>query len=159
MALLEPNLEQSEQREVPVLPESTPTSVPATGRPAFRQLKRELSDEDLAGPGARKWILEMLLTAETDRDEYKAYVTRYYEMATRAAVLDEKLKANETNEIMFTVGVGVGGAIIGLTPIFWDQGSNGIITLAVGVLLAVGALVGRRTFRKKTAATRVTPSK
>jgi hypothetical protein len=141
--------EQSEQREVPVTPEPAPPPPPAIGRPAFRQLKRELNDEDLAGPGARKLILEMLLSAETDRDEYKQYVNRYYEMALRAAVLGEKLKADETNEIMFAVGIGVGGAIIGLAPSFWNQGPNGIIALIIGTLLVGGAYVGRRRFKNK----------
>jgi hypothetical protein len=141
--------EQSQQREVPTTPEPAPPPPPAVGRPAFRQLKRELSDEDLAGAGARKLILEMLLSAEGDRDEYKAYVQKYYDLAVRSAVLQERLKADETNELMLTIGVGVGGAIIGLAPAFWSQQPNGIITLIVGALLVGGAYLGRRRFRAK----------
>lgn len=146
-----PTSEQSEQRQVPTVPEPAPPPPPAIGRPAFRQLKRELSDEDLAGPGARKLILEMLLSAETDRDEYKAFVSKYYEAALRAAVLEEKLKADETNEMMLTVGMGVGGAIIGLAPTFWTQGPNGIIAILIGAALMTGAYLGRQRFRNKSA--------
>ncbi len=91
----------------------------------------------------------MLLSAETDRDGTKAYVTRYYDAALRAAVLQEKLSADETNEMMLTIGVAVGGAVIGLAPVFWDKGPIGVIALILGgLLLMAGSYLGRRRFKK-----------
>jgi hypothetical protein len=131
--------------------EATAATLPAIGkRPAFRDIKRELTDEDLAGSGAQKLILDMLLTAENDRDDYKQYLTKYYESYTRTKVLEEKLKNDETNEIMFGVGVGVGGTIIGLAPTFWINAPAGILALLVGCLLAGGATVGRLRFKRQT---------
>lgn len=46
-------------------------------------------------------ILELLLTTEAERDELKCYVPKYYEADKRAGILEEKLKTNKANEIMF----------------------------------------------------------
>lgn len=128
-------------------------TAPASGkRQAFRDLKRELSDADLASSGAQKLLLDMLLSAETERDEYKEYVRSYYEANTRTQVLEEKLKGDVTNETLFAVGVGIGGTIIGLAPVYWDKPPAGVITLIVGLMLASGAVVGRLRFRKNSKA-------
>lgn len=128
--------------------EETQTA-PATGkRQAFRDLKRELSDADLASSGAQKLLLDMLLSAETERDEYKEYLKSYYDANVRSQVLEERLKADITNETLFGVGVGIGGTIIGLAPTYWDKPPAGVLALIVGLLLAGGALVGRLRYRK-----------
>ena len=119
-------------------------------RPAFQDLKRELSDKDLASPGTQKLLLEMLVSAETERDEYKTYVTKFYETDKQNGVLSEKIKTNKINEIMFGVGVGLGGAIIGLAPLLWSTDPSdhkGPITLATGVVLTLGATLGRVIYK------------
>lgn len=131
-----------------------PPTAPATGRRlAFRDVKRELTDEDLASSGTQKLILDMLLAAELERDDYKEYLKKYYDADTRAQVLEEKLKSNDTNETLFAVGVGIGGAIIGLAPLYWDKPPAGVIALIIGGLLAGGAVAGRLGFRKKMRST------
>lgn len=140
--------EQSEQKIIPPMEDTAPLVVPATGRAAFRHLKRELSDEDLNDAGARKLILEMLFTAETDREEYKAYVVKYWELAVRVGVLTERLRSDKTNETLFTVGVGVGGAIVGLAATFWTQQPTGWISLVVGFVLILGSVFARIRFRE-----------
>lgn len=138
----------SQQRELPASQPSITPPAPATGRRlAFQDLKRTLTNEELANPGTQKLILEMLTSAELDRDEFKAYVPRYYESDKRASVLEEKLRTNKSNEILTGTCIGLGGTIIGLAPTFWSNGSVGPITLGLGLLFVIGGVAGRITFK------------
>jgi len=141
---------QSEQQEAPTsLPPATPPAAPAAGqRAAFRELKLELTPEDLNNPGTQKCDLDMLFRAEEERDSLKKYVPKFYEADKQVGILGEQLKTNKVNEVMFVVGVGVGCTIMGLTPFFWGIcASYGLVTLAVGALLTAGATKGRNLFK------------
>ena len=64
--------------------------------------------------------------------------------------LREKLKANIAVEIMAGVGLAGGGAIISLWPYFWAVNTTkGAATIGVGLLLIVGATVGKVVQVKK----------
>ncbi len=118
-------------------------------RQAFQYIKRQLAPEELANPGTQKLILDLLITTEAERDELKAYVPKYYEADKRAGVLEEKLKSNKVNEIMFGVGVGIGCAIIGLAPFFYEKinAEGGLIVFGVGIVLTVGFTIGRIVYK------------
>lgn len=137
--------EQTEQRESPKSPASPVSStVSPTGRRlAFQDIKRQLTEAELQNTGTQKMILELLLTTEAERDDLKNYVPKYYEADKRVGILEEKLKTNKTNEITFGVGIGVGMAIIGLAPFFWDDKGHGWLVLVVGAILTIGAIFSR----------------
>lgn len=117
---------------------------PASGRrQALRDLRRELTDEDLASPGVQKMLLDDLERADSECELLTAYVTRFHDTDKRAAVLDEKLRTQTALEIAFGVGVGLGCAIMGMAPSFWATQPLGALTLVVGFLLTVGATVAR----------------
>ena len=123
---------------------SSAEPTPPTGRrQALKDLRRQLTDEDLASPGAQKLLLDELERADSDREILSGFVTRFHDADKRAAVLDEKLRANNSIEITFGVGVGLGGAIMGLAPAFWNMQPLGYLTLAIGFFLIVGASVAR----------------
>ncbi len=146
-----PSPQDAVQQHAPKTAAPVEVSVSATGRRlAFENIKRQLSEADLTNPGTQKLILEMLMTAEADRDECEQYIPKFHEADKRAAILEEKLKTNKVNEVMFGVGVGVGCAIIGLAPTFWNNAaapSQGPLCLIIGVLLTLGAAIGRIVFK------------
>jgi len=144
-----PTPEESKQQEAPKQPSDLPSGAPSVGhRQAFKDIKRQLTDSELKESGTQKVILDLLMTTEAERDDLKEYQKKYYESEKQKAVLEEKVKTNKTNEIMFGVGLGVGCAIMGLAPFFWDpKPSQGIIALAVGIVLALGATAGRICFK------------
>jgi hypothetical protein len=120
------------------------TSVPPTGRrQAFRDLRRQLTESDLASPGVQKLILDDLEQSEVECEELRAYIERYHEADKRAGILEERLKPARAVEVFFGVGVGVGGIIMGLAPVFWTQQPQGIISLVLGALLVIGSVIGR----------------
>ena len=91
----------------------------------------------------QKLILDELERAEADCEVFESYVERYHDADKRAAILEEKLKTHSSIEIFFGVGVGIGCAIIGLVPLFWNEQPKGYIALIIGALLTVGATIGR----------------
>ena len=120
-------------------------SVPASGRrAAFRDVRRELTDAELSGPGVLKLLLDNLEEAWAEIEKLRSYVTRFHEADKKAAVLTEKVTAVTAIEILFGVGVGLGGTIIGLTPYFYSvKPEYGQITALVGLTMMIGSAIGR----------------
>ncbi len=125
------------------LPESPPRSdnaTPPSGlRRAFRSLRRELTDEELANTGVQKLLLDAIERSEGECLDLRDYVKRYYEVDKEKEILKERLRSATSIEIAFGVGTALGGAIIGLAPFFWDHQPQGHIALGIGIFLIVAA--------------------
>jgi hypothetical protein len=121
--------------------------MPTSGRQVFRDVRRQLTEAELATSGVQKIILDDYERAELRCADMEAYVNRYHETDKRAAVLEEKLKADRSIEVFFGVGTALGGAIVGLAPyvfdLFKDNRVPGSIALIVGAALMIGAAIGR----------------
>ena len=128
-----------------LIPLNEQNQVPPTGkRQALRNVKKQLTDEELTQSGTQKMLLEMLEESESEKDNIKSYVTSFYEADKKAAILGEKINTVKSIEIFFGVGVGLGGAIFGLAPFFWAKDSSyGLICLMIGLCLTIGASIGR----------------
>ena len=91
-----------------------------------------------------KWLLSTLEESDERCARLSEFEDRFHDADKRAAILEEKLRTDRTLEACVGVGFALGGAIVGLTPFFWEFDMlYGIVTLAVGVLLIAGALVVR----------------
>lgn len=129
--------------DVAVAVQSTAVATVSGKRQAFRDIRRQLQDTELSNPGVQKLLLDELDQSEAECELLHAYVERFHEADKRAAVLEEKLRGNTAFDILFTVGVGLGCAIVGLSSLFWGQGPRGPIVLVVGALLVLGAAIAR----------------
>ena len=119
-------------------------ATPATGRrQALRDLRRQLTDEELASPGVQKLLLDDLQRADSECDLLSGYVARFHDADKRAAVLEERLRTQTALEVAFGVGVGLGGAMMGLAPGLWTTPPYGTLAFTVGLLLMLGAIVAR----------------
>lgn len=151
--MTETNLQNSGQMENPPEPNKSADSIPVGDqgqlppsgkRLALRNVKKQLTDEELTQSGTQKMLLEMLEEAETESENLKSYVTSFYEADKKAAILGEKINTEKSIEIFFGVGVGLGGAILGLAPFFWTKDTTyGVICFGIGVCLTIGACIGR----------------
>lgn len=149
----ESETKNSGQIENPPEPDKKATSIstvehgqisPTGKRLALRNVKKQLTDEELAQSGTQKMLLEMLEDAENESENLKSYVSSFYEADKKAAILGEKLIIEKSIEIFFGVGVGLGGAIFGLTPFFWAKDvTYGLICLGIGLCLTIGTCIGR----------------
>ena len=126
---------------------STAAVAPTGRRQALQNLRRQLTDSELANPGVQKLLLDQLDSADSDCERLTGYVERFHEADKKSAVLEEKLRAQTAFDIVVGAGIAVGSAVIGLAPSFWDKTDKGPISLAVGSFLVVGAVVAR-LFRK-----------
>jgi len=124
--------------------EAAATTVAPTGRrQAFRDIRRQLTDADLVTPGVQKLVLDELERADSECEQLRGYLERYYEAEKRAAILEEKLKPSRAIDLFFGVGVGIGSAIMGLAPTFWSTQPQGLLCLALGAALIIGATIGK----------------
>jgi len=129
----------------PETPVAQPFDVPPSGRhAAFRDVRRQLTDDELSSPAVQRLLIGMLDEVDEEREGLGSYVGLYHEADKKAAVLTEKMATHHSIEIFFGVGIGLGGAIIGLAPFFWGvKPVYGIVTAIVGLGLVIGASAGR----------------
>ena len=113
------------------------------GRQSFRGIRRELQETELSNTGVQRLILEDLEKAESECETLREYIDLYHTADKRAAVLEEKLRTHTALEILFAVGLGVGFAIVGLAPQFWDGTFRGPAALSVGAVLVIGSIAAR----------------
>jgi hypothetical protein len=124
--------------------ESNVATVPTTGkRQSVRNIARQLTDTDLSHLGVVKLIIENLDRAEIECETLQTYVERFHLSDKNCGILQEKLKTNTAIEVAFAVGVGLGCAIIGLAPSFWDGTYRGPMALGIGLLLVLGGIAVR----------------
>jgi hypothetical protein len=121
-----------------------PNTVAPTGkRQAFRDIRRQIGEQDLANAGVQRMLLDELEQAESECESLRGYVDRYHDADKRAAVLEERMRTQTAIEVLFGVGVGVGGTVLGLTPVFWDKQPQGALMLVVGLILVIGSTIAR----------------
>src|SRR2546430_14984226 len=88
---------------LPVAVPTTEGTPPSGRRQAFRDLRRELTPDDLKNPGVHKMLLDQLDRADADCERLGGYVERFHEADKRAAVLGERGRTQTTIEILFGV--------------------------------------------------------
>jgi len=144
-----PELPHELPQASPVGPEALaaqgqPTA-PASGkRSSFRDIRRQLSEEELKQTGVQKLLIEDFERAETECEMVQGFVERYHEKDKEVARLTEKLKTNIALEIMTSVGLAGGGAIVSLAPTFYPiDTTKGIAAIGVGFLFILGSALAK----------------
>ena len=142
------NSESTQEKESKTITNTTKQTEglsPTFGRRnALKDIRRQLTEDELANPGVQKLLIEMLEEADDVRQSLLEFENRFYESDKKAAILSEQLKNNTRIEVFFGVGIGLGCSIIGLTPFFMEINHvHGYITLALGVCITIGSVVGR----------------
>jgi hypothetical protein len=140
---VEPQVEPEINEDAKVIVEET--TVPTSGkRQSLLNIRRQLTNEELSQSGTQKMLLEMLEEAENHGESMKNFEAKYYTADKQSAILNEKLNADRSIEVFFGTGIGLGGAILGLSPFFWSLGSiYGALCLLLGICLILGASIGR----------------
>jgi hypothetical protein len=121
-------------------------TAPASGRrPSFRDIRRQLTEEELKQTGVQKLLIEDFERAEVECEALRTFIERYHDKDKEVARLTEKLKTNLVVEITTSVGLAGGGAIVSLATLFWEPGDHtkGIATLGVGFFFLIGAAVAK----------------
>lgn len=116
---------------------------PKTPRKPYSKLAVELADEDLKSPGVQKLLLAEISRLEhysSNHDFCKDQLSIY---KTKCAVLEEKQRTHTFLEVLYSVGLGVGATLIGLTSSMNGSGIPPLTILALGALLILVAVVAK----------------
>jgi|SRR5216684_1079846 len=113
---------QLQGQSVPTTGTQDPVLAPlpaSASRQAFSQLARELTDKELAQPGATKLLLDHIDQLTAELEVYKGFRERYHEADKRAAVLEERMKSAKAVDIASGVMLAIGGIIGGRASEVW----------------------------------------
>jgi hypothetical protein len=113
--------------------------VPALkSRRSLAKLRRDLTDDDLASPGARKLLVDEIDYLSEDNEKLTEYREKFFEADKRTAVLEERLHKNKVQEGMSVICVAVGGLLLGLIPSMPPTQSYTWLWIVIGGVLILG---------------------
>lgn len=113
----------------------------------MRNLRRELSDEELQTPAVQKMLLDELELLEAERDEWKELGERFHERDADVRVLQERLKVAKGLDVVHAGALAMGSLLIGYAPAGWSQQPTGWLALVIGAALIGTALLAKKVGR------------
>ncbi|MEL4887369.1 hypothetical protein N6P31_09835 [Pectobacterium betavasculorum] len=116
-------------------------------RKAFSKLAVELTDDDLKSQGVQKLLLAEISRLETSETRADSFRDKFHEKDKQCSVLAEKSKTVVFSEILYSVSLTLGAALLGLTPSIKSDGIYPGVIFVIGVILIIGAVVAK-VFRK-----------
>ncbi len=111
-----------------------------SSRKAFSKLATELTDDELNSPGVQKMLLAEIARLESTVIYTEKFKDKFHEADKDRAVLKEKEKTFIFSEILYSVSLTLGAALIGISP---SLKTSPFIIGAIGALLIAGAVVAK----------------
>lgn len=121
-------------------PPEQPPPKPAS---ALAGIRRDLTDEELSSPGARKLLIDRLDQTEKQVVELGDYRDRFHAADKEVAVMAEKTKQHTAAEVLYGFTLSVGAIFVGLAPSAWKSQPYGWLSLLAGMGLMIGAVIYR----------------
>ncbi|HCA10031.1 hypothetical protein [Chryseobacterium sp.] len=121
----------------------------------YSNIQRSITEEDLQFPAVQRILLSEVDKLESRNlvlenqignchNDYKLLNEKFHTVDKEKTVLDEKLKTNKAQEVLYSFCLTSGSIIIGLSKTVWDQGL-GPIFLGLGFFLILGGLITKIT--------------
>jgi hypothetical protein len=133
------DVQPDEAGSQPVTGENAPKS-----RPAFSRLTKELTDDDLDTPGARKLVLDALFRAEEEKAELRLFRDRYHQADKKNGIFEEKLKTNTAVDVISMGCMAAGGIAFGYSRGLWStQLGTAIGAVVLGTILIFIGIIAR----------------
>lgn len=111
------------------------------GKP-YSKLRRELSDEDLTNPAVQKLLINEIDKLELRICDLELTEKKFYEVDKEKAVLEEKIKTQNSLEILYSFCLSIGSGIMGLSSLF-KINEYGWIFLVSGGILIIGGIFSK----------------
>lgn len=130
----------------PVAPEETgsPTLPPAKARRAWSRVRAYLSAEDLANPGVQKLLVDEVETLHEQKELLEGFREDLHQEQLKNSELSGRLKSNVREEIMSSIGLTIGSAMLGFAPTVWkDQSLLAGMLTAFAVVLLAGSITAK----------------
>lgn len=135
-----PNDPEKEEQEVEAGSHPVAVSETKGGRRAFNNVRRELSEEELAAPAAHRLLLDMIDRLEDELRAMRHFPDDFHRVDKEAAVLKEKLQVKIATEVMSSVCLSVGFGLIGIVKNLWVQQPYAWIILVLAIILVLGGI-------------------
>ncbi|MFO7534093.1 MAG: hypothetical protein R6X19_00145 [Kiritimatiellia bacterium] len=117
--------------------------LPKPANSALASIRRDLTDDELSTPGARKLLIDRLDQTEKQVAELKEFRDKYHTANQQVAVLTERTKQTNAGEILYGVALSAGAIFIGLAPSAWSSQPYGVISLLTGIVLMLLAVLSK----------------
>jgi hypothetical protein len=108
----------------------------------YSRIRREISEDDLSSPAVQRILLGEVDKLQSQVNDLEVIETQFHVVDKKSAVLEEKLKAVNSQEVLYSLCLTIGAAVIGLSSMIWEKG-YGWIAITIGSLLLVGGIVSR----------------
>lgn len=136
----QPDVEPSE-------PSETVTAVTPkgnSGRRSFLNLRRELTDEELASPAVQRMLLDELERLDQECEDLRLFRDRFHTCDKLAGILEERFKSKVSLEIMHVTCFLISGSSLGYAASNWGaEPTVSILALIFGGVLAVAGVVAK----------------
>ena len=122
------------------------SGIPKAARGFLKTATRDLSEEELASPAARRFLIAEIERLDKDCDDLRQLRIDHGALREKYARLDEKAKRVRWVEILSTAALSAGSVGIGAAPSFVivnEVATVGWIILACSLLLAIAGIASR----------------
>lgn len=110
----------------------------------YSKLPFDLKPEDLLQEGVQKMLLGEISRLHSDNFKLCDFEKRFYERDKECAVLKSKQQKDTMLEILYTVSIAIGAALIGWLPSSSRLGGS-IAVLTMAIVLFIFALLAKWT--------------
>lgn len=132
---------EDEKPDVEPADEGLETPLPSPkGRQSFRQVRRELTEDELSSPAAQRLLLDELERLDSENSDLKSFQGKFHAADKRAGILDEKLKRHTALEILSSGALLAGALALGYAPKVWSSDATGPMLVALGVILVAAGI-------------------
>lgn len=107
---------------------------------AFSLIDRQVSESDLKSLGTLRWLLNEHDKYEECIKQLDDYKEKFYNCDKEKSVIEEKLKNSTSFDILYSLSLSAGSALIGVAPSISDDISKWILSI-IGGLLFIGGII------------------
>ncbi|MEJ6399364.1 hypothetical protein [Yoonia sp. 208BN28-4] len=134
--------DESEEPSRPTDIAIPPENLPKGHRQSFRNLRRDLSEDELSSPGVQKMVMDEFDRLDTELRIAQGDAAKYQSEAVKVARLEEKIKTHLGFEILSAGGIAIGPFFMALAY------SNNESTLATPVAIGGAVILVAGIFAK-----------
>ena len=135
-------------RHDPIQREDTEPDQPSSDLlKSLSKIPREISEEELATPGAQRMLLGLLDRLGSEVELLNHYRDRFHNCDKEKSVLSVRINQSSSKDIVLGAAIATGSLFVGLAPSIWASGPVGPIVVVGGAILIVGSIVARLVWR------------
>lgn len=119
------------------------SAIKEPSRQFLRLARRDLSDDELATPAARRFLIAELERLDEQNEEQRQIVALYHNQRVDIARLSSELGKSKYVELLSNVCLAIGSAGIGAAPSYFslkDGTTIGLVILGLAVVLLVAGI-------------------